>query len=258
VVWNLLANAIKFTPTGGNVVLRLQVEAAAVELTVGDDGQGIPLEVLPDIFERFRQAETTFSRSHGGLGLGLAIVRHIVTLHGGTVRAHSEGTGKGSTFAVWLPSMAARATPHPSSPRRPSSIASLIAHDRLGGLRVLLVDDDDDGREVTAAILRAHGAVVDTAASAREAVGMLDLAVPDILVSDIGMPEEDGLSLLRRVRARPAADGGRVPAVALTAYARAEDRTKSLMAGFNTHVTKPVETAELVMALANLTGRFQR
>lgn len=255
VVWNLLANALKFTPSGGKVDVLLQSTGDQLELMIRDDGQGIPAQALPQIFDRFQQAESSFSRTHGGLGLGLAIVRHLVDLHGGRVGADSAGVGKGATFRVLLPrteSAVAAAAPALSSWPPPPAV------DSLGGLRVLLVDDDRDGREATAILLQQHGAHVDTAASASEALGELDRQLPDILLSDLGMPDQDGLSLLREVRERTSAGGGGVPALALTAYARSEDRAQSLLAGFDGYVTKPVNPAELVAAVAKLTGRVVR
>ena len=255
VVWNLLANALKFTPSRGNVEVRLRPVRDGLELTIRDDGQGIAVEALPLIFDRFNQAESSFTRSHGGLGLGLAIVRHLVDLHGGRVSAESAGPGKGATFRVFVPAM--QGSVNASSPRkdswRPAPSGSV-----LSGLRVLLVDDEADGREATAMLLSREGAVVETAESAREALSGLDRAVPDILLSDIGMPEEDGLSLLRKVRARASAGGGGVPAVAITAYARAEDRAQSLLAGFDGYVTKPVDPTELIAVIAQLTGKSAR
>jgi len=255
VVWNLLANALKFTPSRGNVEVRLRPVRDGLELTIRDDGQGIAVEALPLIFDRFNQAESSFTRSHGGLGLGLAIVRHLVDLHGGRVSAESAGPGKGATFRVFVPAM--QGSVNASSPRkdswRPAPSGSV-----LSGLRVLLVDDEADGREATAMLLSREGAVVETAESAREALSALDRAVPDILLSDIGMPEEDGLSLLRKVRARASAGGGGVPAVAITAYARAEDRAQSLLAGFDGYVTKPVDPTELIAVIAQLTGKSAR
>lgn len=255
VVWNLLANALKFTPSGGTVEVLLQSCGDQLELTIRDNGQGIPPEVLPQIFDRFQQAESSFSRTHGGLGLGLAIVRHLVDLHGGRVSAESAGPGQGATFRVFLPSKGSPAVV--ASPKL-RSWPPPPAVDLLGGLSVLLVDDDHDGREATAILLRHHGAQVDTAASASEALAALDSRVPDILLSDLGMPDLDGLSFLRKVRERTGAGGCGIPALALTAYARSEDRAQSLLAGFDGYVTKPVEPAELVGAVAKLTGRAMR
>jgi signal transduction histidine kinase len=254
VVWNLVANALKFTAAGGGVTVTLRQRGAALELMVQDNGQGIRAEALPIIFDRFRQAESSFTRSHGGLGLGLAIVRHLVELHGGRVSAESGGPGLGATFRVSLPTMEGAAMP--ASP--PESWPPKVPVNSIAGLRVLLVDDEQDGREATAMLLRHHGAVVETTASAEEALLAFDRALPDILLSDIGMPSEDGLSLLRKVRARATASGGSIPALALTAYARSEDRTQSLLAGFDGLVTKPIEPANLILAVARLTGRSSR
>lgn len=255
VVWNLLANALKFTPAGGTVEVLLFPTEAGLELTIRDDGQGIVAEALPHIFDRFKQAESSLTRSHGGLGLGLAIARHLVELHGGSISADSAGPGLGATFRVLIPS-----SDEPSAAISPgsASVPPPAASNALDGLRILLVDDERDGREATAILLREHGAEVDIASSAREALAALDRAVPDVLLSDIGMPDEDGLSLLRRIRLRASAGGGGVPALALTAYARSADRVQSLVAGFDGYVTKPVEPAGLISAVARLAGRSPR
>jgi signal transduction histidine kinase len=255
VVWNLLANALKFTPSGGKVEVRLQSQDAWLELVIRDDGQGIAADALPLIFDRFNQAESSFTRSHGGLGLGLAIVRHLIDLHGGRVSAESAGPGSGATFRVLVPlSQGEVAVSSPSKDSRPPPRAANV----LAGVRVLLVDDEADGREATAMLLSHEGALVEMAGSAREALSALDRAVPDILLSDIGMPEEDGLSLLRKVRARASGGGGGVPALALTAYARSENRAQSLLAGFDGYVTKPIDPVELISAIAKLTGQSTR
>jgi signal transduction histidine kinase len=199
VVWNLLTNAIKFTSAGGTVEGMLRLRDDGIELVVEDDGRGIEEHLVPLIFERFRQADASFSRNHGGLGLGLAIVRHIVDLHGGSVVASSAGLGKGATFVVKFPALSAQSMP--DSTRRPSEPPP-VAADHLSAIRVLLVDDDRDSRDAVATLLDSYGATVLTAASADEALTAMDRAIPDVLVSDIGMPDEDGLSLLRRVRAR--------------------------------------------------------
>ncbi|HEY6080162.1 MAG TPA: ATP-binding protein, partial [Polyangiaceae bacterium] len=255
IVWNLLANALKFTPAGGHIDVALRPVDAGLELTVRDDGQGIAAETLPHIFDRFKQAESSFTRSHGGLGLGLAIVRHLVELHGGQVSAESAGLGLGATFRVFVPCM--KSPVAATSPRRASWLPVASAN-VLEGLDVLLVDDDDDGREVTALLLRQHGARVETVASASQALATLDRRLPDVLLSDLGMPDEDGLSLLRKVRSRASAGGGSLPAVAMTAYARTEDRAQSLLAGFDAYVTKPVEPADLIHAVAKVSGRAAR
>ncbi|HEX5745986.1 MAG TPA: PAS domain-containing protein [Archangium sp.] len=248
VVWNLLSNAVKFSPGGSRVQVRLRRLEASVEVTVADEGPGIPADFLPHIFERFRQLEGGTTRRHGGLGLGLAIVRHLVELHGGTVHAASEGAGRGATFTVLLPP----AQPRQTQPERPAPPAVLPAHAVLARRRIIVVDDEEDNREVLKVMLEEYGAHVVTAASASEALRAVREGRPDLLVSDIGMPGEDGYRLISQVRALPAEEGGGVPAVALTAYARVEDRTRALTAGFNMHVAKPVEPAELLSVLSNL------
>jgi PAS domain S-box-containing protein len=249
VVWNLLSNAVKFSPGGSRVQVRLRRLEGAVEVTVRDEGPGIPADFLPHIFERFRQLEGGTMRRHGGLGLGLAIVRHLVELHGGTVHAASEGPGRGATFTVRLPP----AQPRQVQPGRPAPPAAVLPpHAVLARRRIVVVDDEEDNREVLKVMLEEYGAHVVTAASASEALRAVREGRPDLLVSDIGMPGEDGYRLISQVRALPAEEGGAVPAVALTAYARVEDRTRALTAGFNMHVAKPVEPTELLSILSNL------
>jgi PAS domain S-box-containing protein len=258
VVWNLLSNAIKFTPRGGRVQVRLERVNSHVEVSVSDTGAGIPADFLPHVFDRFRQADQKTTRHHGGLGLGLAIVRHLVELHGGTVKAESEGEGRGATFTVLLP-VAPVYSVEPSEGRvHPASRDTLPffdCPDRLDGLRVLVVDDEPDTREMLKTGLGHCGAEVTAAGSAAEALEALKAGVPDVLISDIGMPDEDGYTLMRQVRALPAAEGGGVPAIALTAYARVEDRMQALRAGYHMHVTKPVELAELAAIVASLSRR---
>jgi PAS domain S-box-containing protein len=248
-VWNLLTNAVKFTPPGGRVDLTVAREDGQVSIQVRDTGQGIGPEFLPHVFERFRQADGGSTRRHGGLGLGLAIVRHILELHGGTATVASPGQGQGSTFTLGLPLEGAeQLTLAPASrdgTRTP----------RLEGLSVLVVDDEPDAREIISSILVESGATVRVAASAEEAFLALRADRPSVLVSDVGMPGEDGYGLIRRVRALSGSDGGRTPAVALTAYAQIQDRTRALLEGFQLHIAKPVEPAELVAAVANLGGR---
>ena len=256
VAWNLLANAVKFTPPGGSVRARLRRDEGFMELAIEDTGQGIPPDFLPHVFDRFRQAETGTTRSTTGLGLGLSIVRHLVELHGGAVEARSEGEDRGATFLVRLPIPAG---PAPSPPGPPGSAPSRAAGaPRLTGLQVLAVDDDDDARELLALALEDAGALVTVASSAAEALRIIPELLPDVIVSDIAMPGEDGYGLIARVRALPAAEGGRIPAVALTALARAEDRTRALLAGFNMHVPKPVEPSELVAVVATLVRDTRR
>ena len=242
VAWNLLSNAVKFTPRGGRIEVRLARAGNSAELSVSDDGQGISPEVLPYVFDRFRQADSSSTRRHGGLGLGLAIVRHLVELHGGEVTAHSDGEGKGSTFRVRLPVLAVRVEP----------AAPVIASDVLAGVRVLVIDDEPDARELLRLVLSAGGAEVTTAAGAPEALEMLSRVRPHVVVSDLGMPGIDGYAMLRQMRSRPAHEGGRVPAVALTAYARSEDRTRATAAGFQMHATKPINPDELVAIVKSL------
>ena len=260
VVWNLLSNAVKFTPAGGQVSVRLEREGARVSLNVSDTGEGIEPEFLPFVFDRFRQFESAPARSHGGLGLGLAIVRHLVELHGGTVSAASPGRGQGATFIVTLP-LAARRKESNGAGRVRSAVAGETpqgrapSHDLLCDLRVLLVDDEPDARNLLSLILTSYEAEVRACASAAEALQMLDEWRPDALVSDIGMPGEDGYELMRKVRAREPERGGLIPALALTAYARAEDAQRALEAGYQAHIPKPVEPGELATTVASLAGR---
>jgi PAS domain S-box-containing protein len=259
VVWNLLTNAVKFTPRGGRVQVRLERVNSHVEIAISDTGAGIDPDFLPHVFERFRQADQRTTRQHGGLGLGLAIVRHLVELHGGAVRAESGGEGAGSTFTVALPVAPIHRREARAEGRvHPASRDTLPAHEcpeRLDGLKVLVVDDERDARELLAAGLGQCGAEVVTASSAREALEALEGAKFDALVSDIGMPGEDGYDLIRRLRSLRPDQGGRTPAVALTAYARAEDRLRAMRAGFEMHVSKPVELTELIVVIANLARR---
>ncbi|MBC1218606.1 PAS domain S-box protein [Nostoc sp. UCD121] len=257
VVWNLLSNAVKFTPKGGRVDVQLERIESSVQIRVSDTGAGIAAEFLPHVFERFRQADSSSTRSHGGLGLGLAIVRHLVELHGGTVSVESLGVGQGATFIVNLPMKAVYV--EANTAEQPSSLVDVPEANnylpRLDDLRVLIVDDEADARHLLTTILGQYGAQVIAAASACEALLALQQFRPHILVSDIGMPQQDGYALIRQVRALPTDQGGRIPAVALTAYARAEDRTQALLAGFQLHVPKPVNPSELAVVVANLTGR---
>ena len=258
IVWNLLANAVKFTPKQGKVEIRLSRIASSVEITVTDTGQGIAPEFIGHVFDRFRQADSAISRVHGGLGLGLAIVKSLVELHGGSIRAESAGTGLGASFSVTLPPSLLR--PHriehllKEHPLPESSLPFECAPE-LRGLRILVVDDEEDARELLAAILLRCGVDVVAAGSAAEALAAIKNRVPDVVISDLGMPEADGYSLVRDIRAMPAESGGRVPVVALTAYARAEDRTRALRAGFNMHVPKPVEPSELLAVISSVARR---
>jgi len=251
VVWNLLSNAVKFTPSGGRVTVAVERDDPHVVVRVDDTGQGIAPEFLPYIFDRFRQADSTTTRAHGGLGLGLAIVHHLVTLHRGTVTAASEGPDRGATFTVRIP-----LAPLRTAARFTSGAA--IGVDRLPaltGVRVLVVDDDADARDLVTAVLGQSGAEVVTASSTVEALDVLARARPHVLVSDLSMPGDDGYALLQRVRALGLDHDGWVPAVALTAFARAEDRARALAAGYAVHVSKPVEPDELVEVVARLASR---
>ncbi|MGO4474812.1 ATP-binding protein [Massilia sp. 2TAF26] len=257
VVWNLLSNAIKFTPRDGLVEVILARNEASVSITVRDNGAGIKPEFLTHVFERFRQADASMTRRHGGLGLGLAIVKHLIEQHGGTVRAESAGEGQGSSFTIELPlakqqsapSRSARAAmilPSPSTPE-------MTVRD-LSGVDALVVDDDRDARELIKRILTDCGATVHIAASAREAFARFREAVPNLLISDLGMPEVDGFELLDWVRHLPREQGSQVPAIALTAFARSEDRLRALEAGFSAHISKPVEPSELIATVASVVG----
>jgi PAS domain S-box-containing protein len=261
ILWNLLSNAIKFTPKGGRVQLRLARVNSSVEITVSDTGQGIRPEFLPYVFERFRQADNTTTRRHMGLGLGLAITKHLVELHGGTIRVVSPGEGQGASFVFRLPVMIvheAEQFPRPAAARQPAAAdASPAELARLEDLRVLVVDDERDTRDLLVMILKQSGASVEEAARASDALDILSRRRQDLLISDIEMPNEDGYSLIRRVRALEDVEARIIPAIALTAHARASDRLRALAAGFHLHMPKPIEPAELVLAIANLTGRRQ-
>ncbi|MEO5701198.1 MAG: PAS domain S-box protein [Casimicrobiaceae bacterium] len=257
VIWNLLTNAVKFTPKGGRVQIVLARVNSHIEIRVSDTGQGIAPDFLPYVFDKFRQSDASMARLHGGLGLGLSLVKNLVEMHGGSVRATSAGAGKGATFVVELPFTAVRADPHErrQQPQRAGGGAIRAEPPSLTGITVLAVDDEHDTRELLRRILEDRGARVITAGSALEALAALDSERVDLLLSDIGMPEIDGYELVRRVRTRPAERGGEVPAAALTAFARSEDRTTALMAGYQTHIAKPVEPVELAAAVASLVRR---
>ncbi len=254
IVWNLLSNAIKFTPTGGRVKILLDHTSINVRIVVTDTGQGIETDLLPFVFDRFRQGDSSTRRQYGGLGLGLAIVKQLVELHGGQVRAESPGPGQGATFSVTLPIKALSKTDFDAGPIMATQLDA--PPPILAGLRVLVVDDDQDARSLVERILRDCQAEVTTAATAREAFDHVQQARPDVLLSDIGMPEEDGYDLIRQVRSLNAEQGGAVPAAALTAFARSEDRRRALMAGYQTHLAKPVEPGELLAVVASLAGRI--
>ncbi|MGH9943299.1 MAG: CHASE3 domain-containing protein [Pyrinomonadaceae bacterium] len=262
VVWNLLSNAVKFTPKEGRVIVRLRPVDSQVEISVRDTGEGIDPEFLPYVFDRFRQQDGRTTRKHGGLGLGLAIVRNLVEMHGGTVKAHSEGRGRGATFGVRLPLLGlySRAeTPAMLLAREETEATRHLGIDcqpNLDGLRVLVVDDDVDTREMLKAVLSQCEAEVIAVASAAEALQEIERRKPDVLISDIGMPVEDGYELIKKVRAMEAGQGVQaMPALALTAYAKAEDRVRALAAGYQVQLSKPVEPAEFALVVANLVSR---
>ncbi|HKR02880.1 MAG TPA: ATP-binding protein, partial [Pyrinomonadaceae bacterium] len=255
VAWNLIANAVKFTPRDGHVKIQLARVDSQIELTVSDTGQGITNDFLPYVFDRFRQADGSTTRAHGGLGLGLAIVRHLVELHGGTVHAQSEGPGLGATFKVKLPLCQLRNADFGLRDENHAQEQSAIQNPQsamLKGLRVLVVDDEPDARVLIRTVLERQGAIVTASESAREAFDALRREVPDVLVSDIGMPDEDGYALIRRVRALPKAEGGNVPAAAVTAYADEDNRRHAVEAGFQLHVPKPLDPEELVAVVQKL------
>ncbi len=262
VFWNLLTNAIKFTPKEGHVEIELARVHSHLEVSVTDSGEGIAPEFLPYVFDRFRQQDASTTRRHGGMGLGLAIVKQLVELHGGSIHVDSAGLGQGTTFRVMLPLSALRPDPDlPGEERAPRSAGAgdAMPHAKfldLTGISVLVVDDEADARALIKRLLEDRGAIVRMAGSVAEAFALLEAERPDVLVSDIGMPGEDGYALIRRVRALPAQAGGDVPAIALTAYARSEDRLKAIMAGFQMHLAKPVEAAELLAQIASVAGRM--
>ena len=255
VIWNLLANAVKFTNPDGRIKTRLIRDGNQIEIYVHDTGIGIEPHFLPYVFDRFRQADSTSTRRYGGLGLGLAIVRHVVEMHGGSVAAWSPGKGQGSTFKVRLPVASprrqAKSEPEPAS-KEASAHTELQKCGTLTGLLVLVVEDDPDTLDLLRFILENCGASITAAASASEALDVLERWQPDALVSDLAMPVQDGFELIAKVRSRGPERGGNIPAVALTAYTRAEDRTRALAAGFQIHVSKPVDPQELVSVLVSL------
>jgi CheY-like chemotaxis protein len=255
VMWNLLTNATKFTPAHGEISVRLHCEQGQVVVCVRDTGIGIAADFLPHVFERFRQAESNEARTHGGLGLGLAIVRHLVEAHGGVIRAESAGVSRGSTFTILLPVPAlVMETPDEgaaTTAKRPAALDRFL----LAGLRVLIVEDDADSRDILATVLRESGAEVSAAESAMEALAAIEDRPPDAVVSDIGMPEMDGYAFVAELRRRPPDKGGLVPAIALTAYTEPQSRNRAIAAGFQEHLSKPAEPHALLAAVARLTNR---
>ena len=258
IFWNLLSNAIKFTPRGGRVQILLERVNSHLEVSVTDTGVGISPEFLPYVFERFRQADASSTRRHSGLGLGLAIAKHLAELHGGSIRAKSGGPSQGSTFTVILPLAVLHFSPedrdrrHPAHQGEPALLGDLPD---LKGISVMVVDDEEDARKLVALVLSKAGAIVRAAASAAEAREILAANVPDVLISDIGMPDEDGHSLMRSIRALPPDRGGKVPAIALSAYTRTEDRIRAISAGFQMHLPKPADTLELLTMVESLAGK---
>ena len=258
IVWNLLTNAVKFTPKGGRIQVKLQRVDSHVEIVVTDSGVGISKEFLPHVFDRFRQADASTTRIHGGLGLGLSIVHQLVDLHGGSVSVFSEGEGKGATFTVHLPFVGVISNQKDAEsalPANPDQVNTFDGLPSLEGLKVLVVDDEADTRELISEVLKEVGSEVITCRSVAEALVALEQHKPDILISDLGMPDEDGYSLISKIRALPAERGGHIPAAALTAYARAEDRMRVVRSGCQVHLPKPVDSAELVTVVASLAGR---
>jgi signal transduction histidine kinase/ActR/RegA family two-component response regulator len=250
VLWNLLSNAVKFTPEGGSVQVRVRRRGGAGEIVVADSGAGISRDFLPAVFEPFRQADGSTTRLYDGLGLGLAIVKQLVEAHGGWIKVDSAGEGRGATFTVRLP--LARAVPHARQATQPSVVESESAVNSLAGLSVLVVDDDEDSRQVVSAYLEAHHATVQTVGSAADALDFLQREVVDVLLADVAMPGEDGYGLIRKLRAQHMSPTAMIPAAALTAFAREEDRVAALNAGFQMHLTKPIDAVSLVAAVAAL------
>ena len=258
IVWNLLTNAVKFTPKGGRVQVNVQRIDSHVEIVVSDSGVGISKEFLPYVFDRFRQADASTTRIHGGLGLGLSIVRQLVDLHGGSVSVYSEGEDKGATFTITLPFVGVISNEKEAESVHPTQSEQVLSFEGLPslvGLKVLVVDDEADTGELIGEVLKECGSEVIITGSVEEALAALEQHKPDILISDLGMPDEDGYSLIEKIRALPSERGGDIPAAALTAYARAEDRMRVLRSGFQFHLPKPVDSAELVTVVASLAGR---
>ena len=252
VFWNILSNAVKFTPPNGRIEIRVLLNAADLEVEISDSGKGIEADFLPFIFERFRQADSSYTRQVGGLGLGLAIVRHLVEMHGGRVGVKSNGPGCGASFSVRLPFLA---SPQPSVAAAGNSGAAtepIKLEQTPSGIRVLLVEDNDDSREMLKVLFDQHHLNITTAASATEALTALKQKRPDILISDIGMPDEDGYELIRKVRQLPPEQGGIVPAIALTGYASLQDRELAIKAGYNEHLPKPVDLEQLIATVKSL------
>jgi CheY-like chemotaxis protein/anti-sigma regulatory factor (Ser/Thr protein kinase) len=256
VLWNLLSNAVKFTPEGGWVKIKLERVNSHVEITVSDSGQGIKEEFLPFVFDRFRQADGTITRKQGGLGLGLSIVKQLVDLHDGSIQADSPGENHGSIFVVQLPRIATHQESKDNLQQQSKASGELTEFDcspQFDGLHVLVVDDEADARELIRAVLKECGSEVTTATSAVEALEMFEKIKPDVLISDIGMPEMDGYTFINKIRALETDSKVKTPAIALTAYAKAEDRERALLEGYHIHLPKPIEPMKLVAIIASLT-----
>jgi CheY-like chemotaxis protein/anti-sigma regulatory factor (Ser/Thr protein kinase) len=259
IVTNLLSNAIKFTPHNGHVRVELHNLDDRVEVSVADTGKGISVDFLPRIFERFSQAENTNTRTHGGLGLGLAIVRHLTELHGGSVRAQSDGEDKGSTFTITLPVTAHQDACGEIANRVESSVGAQAQHTampKLDGLKLLVVDDEVSTRELLHTLLEQCGAEVISTGSAFEALRMLRHFLPDVIISDIEMPGESGYDLISKIRLLPAECGGQMPAVALSAHASVEDKQRAIRTGFQRHIAKPFEMRQLVVAVSEVSKNY--
>ncbi|WP_425619035.1 ATP-binding protein [Anatilimnocola sp. NA78] len=253
VFWNLLSNAVKFTPKGGTVSVEMERHKSSLRVSVRDTGDGITPEFLPQVFDRFRQANASTTRRHGGLGLGLAIVKQLIELHGGSILVESDGNGEGTTFIVQIPVRAVRSTAPTETRIRTDVVTANSNHTvSLKGLRIVVVDDEPDARSLLTRLLEERGATVLMGESAEQAFELVKSSRPDVLLSDIGMPDEDGYSLIRRIRALGPSLGGNIPAVAITAYVRPDDRVAAMHAGFQHHLAKPIQAAELFVIISSL------
>jgi CheY-like chemotaxis protein/two-component sensor histidine kinase len=252
VIWNLLSNALKFTPPGGHISVTLHESDTHAVLTVTDDGTGISPEFLPHVFDRFHQADPSTTRKFGGLGLGLAIVKHLVELHGGKVSAASAGPGKGATFTIAIPT--SRTAVEAEGAPAPALTTDAGEDVSFESMRMLVVEDEPDTREFLTRLLEGHGATVLSSSSAREGLALFETGNPDLLISDIGLPEMDGYDLIRLIRSGRVRGPSGIPAIAVTAYARIEDRLRALRAGYQAHIAKPVEPSELIAAIASFAG----
>jgi CheY-like chemotaxis protein len=256
IVWNLLSNAVKFSSGGGRISIVLERANSSMQLKVSDTGQGIKPEFLPNLFARFSQADSSTNRKHGGLGLGLAIVKQLVELHGGNIQAESAGEGKGAAFTIRMPLRTAKFEGRQRNASHAANESPDAVGSDLSSLNVMVVDDEPDARDLMKRLLCEWGAQVVTAESADQALSLIEAQPPDVLVSDIGMPSVDGYEFLRKVRKMDAAAAAKIPAIALTAFARSEDRTRALRAGYIAHVAKPIDPSELLATIAVVAGRL--